>query len=89
MDETLSYGIGAGAGVVEYYLAKRFAPTRPNLAAGVVGVATLLASMFNVVPAEYKPLATANGFTLIAISGMNAITNPSAMGVVSFVPNRR
>jgi len=86
MDETLAYGLGASTGVVEYYLAKRMTPTNPNLTAGVLGAVTLGLNLFNVIPPEYKQVTTANACTLIAIAGMNAITNPSAMGVVTLSP---
>jgi hypothetical protein len=87
MDQTLAYGLGAGSGVVEYYLAKKMVPTSPNLAAGALGVATLGLKLFNVIPHEYSDVATANALTLIAIAGANAVTNPSAMGVVTLRPN--
>ena len=86
MDETLAYGLGAGTGVVEYYLAKRMTPTNPNLTAGALGAVMLGLNLFNVVPPEYRQVTIANAFTLIAVAGMNAITNPSAMGVVTLSP---
>lgn len=81
MDNMLSYGIGASAGVAEHYILKKIFPASPNMATAIVGAAPLLGSLFGWVPTQYKDLATANGVTMVIIAGLNAVTNPQATGV--------
>lgn len=82
MDQAISYGIGAGAGVVEYHLLKKVVPTNLNTAAAGLGAAMLGAVAFNVAKnTDVNNILVGNGFTLVAITLTQAFINPSATAV--------
>jgi len=90
MDKTIAYGIGAGSGVVEYHLIRQFAPTKVNTYSAVGGMAALGAVALNVVKNDdIKNILIANGFTLCAITLVQAFTNPTASSVTVGTPRAR
>lgn len=75
-----SYGIGAGAGVIEYYALKKILEPAPplnvgrtNVVSAIVGAGMLIAGFTKIIPEKagkgmLKNAVVANGLTLIALA---------------------
>lgn len=88
MDKTLSYGIGAGAGVIEYHLLKKVVPANTNTAAAGIGAAMLGTVALNLVKnSDINNVLVGNGFTLVAITLTQAFINPTAASVAVRCPS--
>jgi len=87
--ETIMYGVGASAAVVEYHVIKSIFPETRNTASALLGLAMLGANMMGVGGgSRFTPVLVGNGFTLLGITLVNALINPTVQSVgVSKVVN--
>lgn len=76
--ETIMYGVGASAAVVEYHVIKSVFPEARNTASALLGLAMLGANMMGVGGgSRFTPVLVGNGFTLLGITLVNALINPT------------